>query len=477
MVSLPLLLSGLTFVGSALPPQAPATAPTAIVGARLEIGDGSVVENGTLVMSGGRIVAIGSGVSVPSGATVIDGKGLVVFPGFIDAYSNTGLTLPDAPANVGAQPDTTNTAPATMWAGNRKGLRADIRAATALNPKSSFADRAAQGITTVLFSSGTGSIAGTAALVDLTPAPTVVMPEVAHEFVLRGGGRFGGAHDDLAGAQGAPPSGQGNPPGPPPNTAPPGGVPQTQNRPGGGTQTPAAPTGYPYPGTLYGITALVRQTLYDARAYASAPKPEKPDATYEGLRSLVSGRVPALFTLNTSREIARVARLADEFGFRMVVNGVPDAYRMVDLLKRRNVPVIVSLEVPDEPRRTLGTGADPVPVRVLEDRYAQYKERMGNARVLDEAGVTIAFRKGPDDYLAGVRKFVAASGLSRAGALKAMTSGAARALNAERTHGSLQVGKMANLVILTGDFLDEKATVRTTIVEGVVIEPAKKEAN
>lgn len=476
MVSLPLLLSSLIAVGSAPPPQTASTTPTAIVGARLEVGDGTVVENGTIVMSSGRIVAIGAGLAAPAGAKVIDGKGLVVLPGFIDAYSTTGLTLPDAPANVGPQPDTTNTAPATMWAGNRKGIRADIRAATSLNPKSSFTDRALQGITTVLFSSGNGSIAGTAALVNLTPTPSVVASDVAQEFVLRGGGRFGGIHDeDLAGAQGTPPSGQGNPPGAPPNTTPPGGIPQAPNR---GQQTPTTPaTGYPYPGTLYGITALVRQTLYDARAYAAGPKPEKPDVTYEGLRSLVTGRVPALFTLNTSREISRVARIADEFGFRMVINGVPDAYRMVDVLKARRAPVIVSLEVPDEPRRTLGNGPDAVPVRVLEDRYAQYKERMGNARVLDEAGITLAFSRGTGDYLTGVRGLVKASGLSRTGALKAMTSGAARALNAERTLGTLEVGKMANLVILTGDFLDEKAKVQTTIVEGVVIEPAKKEAN
>lgn len=446
--------------------QAPPSSPTiAIVGARIEIGDGRVVENGTIIVRAGRIALVGAGLAAPEGAQVIDGKGLTVYPGFIDAYSTAGLKLPEPLPNVGTAPDTMSTAPATMWAGNRKGIRADVRAAKALDPTAGLAARAAQGVTTVLLSGGTGSIAGTAALVDVAATPTVLVPDAAEEFVLRGGGRFGGMRDEeMGGAQGAPPAPTGNPQGNPPGG--PDGAPPTRR----GQQPPPTPGAYNYPGTLFGVTALVRQTLYDARTYATEKSP-KADATYEGLRPLVTGRMPAMYTLDTARQISRAARLSDEFGFRMIVNGAPDAYRMIDVLKAHDAPVIVSLAIPDDPPRTQGTTADSVPQRVLDDRYALFKERLGNARLLDAAGVTIAFRSGSDDYLVGVRKLVAASGLSREAALKAMTVSPARMFGVSGEVGTIEVGKRANLVLMTGDFLDAKATVRSTLVEGVVASP------
>ena len=431
-----ILLSTLLAFHGGAPPQ---IAETAIVGARLEIGDGRVLENGTLAMRGDKIVLLGEGLPAPSGSTVIDGKGLTVYPGFFDCYSTTGVKQGETVANVGASPDTTNTAPATMWHGNRKNLHADVKAATALDPKTSFSDRIAQGITTVLFTGGSGTIAGTAALVDLSATPTVLVPEAAEEFIFRSAGRFGGG-EDMAGAQGRRP------------------------------QQDDGPPVYAYPGTLFGITALTRQTLWDAKAYAAEDKP-KTDATYEGLRPLVTGRMPAMFTLTNAREIARAGHLADEFGFQMIVNGVPDAYREADALKAHAAPVIVSLEVPDAPSQT----STSVPKRVLEDRLAQYKERMTNARQLDAAGVTIAFRKGSGDYLEGVRKLVTASGLPRASALRAMTSSPATIFGVADRTGTLQVGKTANLVLMTGDFLDPKSTVKTTIVQGVATDAKKKE--
>lgn len=419
---------------------APQVAETAIVGARLEIGDGRVVENGTLVMRGNKIVLLGEGLPAPAGATTIDGKGLTVYPGFFDCYSTSGLKMPEAVPNGPNPPDTTNTAPATMWHGNRKNIRADVKAAAILDLKTSLADRVSQGVTTVLFSGGTGSIAGTAALVDLSAAPSVLVPNAAEEFVFRSLGRFGGGQEDMAGGQGRRP------------------------------QQDDGPPAYAYPGTLFGVTALTRQTLWDAKAYAAEDKP-KADPVYEGLRPLVTGAMPAMFTLNNAREIARAGHLADEFGFRMIVNGGGDAYREADVLKAHQAPVIVSLEVPDEPSRTSTT----VPQRVQDDRIAQYRDRMTNATQLDASGVTIAFRKGSGDYLAGVRKLVAVSGLPRTAALKAMTANPAKIFGVSDRQGTLEVGKTANLVLMTGDFLDPKSTVKTTIVEGVATD-AKKES-
>ncbi len=104
---------------------------TAFVNARIEVGDGRVIENGTLVVRGDRIVLVGAGLAAPTGAKVIDGKGLTIYPGFIDAYSTEGLKLPAPTPNVGPEPDTNTTAPATMWSGNPNGIRADASPAAA----------------------------------------------------------------------------------------------------------------------------------------------------------------------------------------------------------------------------------------------------------------------------------------------------------------------------------------------------------
>ncbi len=439
MHPLTLILSTLVAAGGSPAHQ---VAETAIVGAKIEIGDGRTIDNGTLVMRGSEIVLLGEGLAAPPGAKVIDGHGKTVYPGFVDAYSTSDLSLPDAPPSGKDLPDTTNTAPATMWHENRKNIRANVHAATALNAKASFADRLGQGVTTVLFSGGSGSLAGTAALVDLTETPRVLVPDAAEEFVWRSG-RTRPRGEEMAGAQGR--------------------LPQ---------ETATTPT-YAYPDTLFGVFGLMRQTLWDAKAYANEAKP-KEDATYEGLRPLVTGRMPGLFTIENARDVTRAGHLADEFGFKMIVNGVPDAYRALDVIKAHAAPVIVSLDVPDAPSVKPGTSADSTPQRVLDDRLQQYKDRMANARTLDAAGVTIAFRKGSDDYLVGVRKLVKASGLSREAALRAMALNPAKMFGLSDKMGTLAVGRTANLVIMTGDFLDEKSKVTTTVVEGVATD-AKKE--
>src|SRR5688572_16310643 len=91
------LLSLLASVVAAHTPQLPSKAllSQAIVGARIEVGDGRVIERGTIVMRDGLIVSVAEGVAVPPGAEVLDGKGLTVYPGFIDAGTFKGIKLPD----------------------------------------------------------------------------------------------------------------------------------------------------------------------------------------------------------------------------------------------------------------------------------------------------------------------------------------------------------------------------------------------
>lgn len=392
------------------------TKDIAIVGAHIECGDGKVITSGTVLIHDGKIAEVGDTVAVPSGVETIDGKGMYVFPGFIDAYTTQGLQLPIAPA-AGTPPDTRNTAPATMWHNNKRGIRADVVAAKCLDLADHLKDHYAMGVTTSLITSGSGSVRGIASVVDYIGKGNVLVTNAAGELSLRGGGGGGGG--------------------------------------GGG-----------YPGTLFGVTALTRQILFDAKAYAADPNPKK-DQGLENLKPLVTGQIPALFTADTAREIVRARRMADEFGFRLILNGGKEAYRDIDPLKEGKIPVILSLDVADAPSKKAETGDDATPQEVVTERYDTWLERSQNPKKLSDAGVPIAFGLGSGfaDYLKGVRQMVT-EGLPREAALRAMTSGAAAILGVGDKVGIIGPGKLANLVIMSGDFVDAKSTVQTVIVEG-----------
>lgn len=398
------------------------TKDIAIVGAKIEVGDGKVISSGTIVIHEGKIAAVGEGVATPSGADVIDAKGLVVYPGFVDAYSTQGLKLPDLPSS-GTPPDTRNTAPATMWHNNHRGIRSDVVAAKCLDLADRLKENYGMGITTALLTSGTGSVRGIASVVDYVGKGNVLAPSAAGELALRGGGGGGG---------------------------------------GGG-----------YPGTLFGVTALTRQVLIDAQNYAQDPTAKK-DPGLENLKPLVTRQIPALFVADSAREIVRAARFADEFGLKLILYGGREAYRELDLIKDRQIPVILSVDVQDAPNKKMDSGDDATPQEVLNERYDVWVEHSLNPKKLNEAGIPLAFSLGAGfaEYLKGVRKMIAA-GLPRDAALKAMTAGGAAVLGVADRTGSVEAGKLANLVIMTGDFVDDKSQIKTVFAEGTRVDLGK----
>ena len=393
-----------------------------IQNAHIDVGDGTVIAVGAIVIHDGKISGVGANLEVPPDAQFIDGKGWYIYPGFIDAYSTQGLKLPDPPS-PGTPPDIRNTAPATMWHANKKGIRTDIVASKCLDLADRLKDSYGMGVTTALLTSGNGSIRGTAAVVDISGVGNILVPNAGEEIALKGGFGGGGA---------------------------------------GG-----------YPGTLFGTTALVRQVLADAQTY-SATEPAKKDPVYENLKPLVTGQVPAIFVADTAREIVRASRIADEFNLKVIVSGGREAYRELDLLKAKSIPVILNVDVSEAPSVKPETGVDATPTAVLEDRYDIWLEKSKNPKALVDAGISIAFSVGSGfgDYLSGIRKMVS-QGLPKEAALKGMTSGAASILGVSDKVGTIATGKLANLVILNGDFIDSKSAIQTVFVEGKRIDLKK----
>ena len=381
--------------------------PLAIVGARLEASPGKVIENATIVIDGDRIISVGSGVTAPSGATIVDAKGKYVYAGFIDGYTLRGMKLPETQNQT---PRTaTNSAPATMWEENRKGIRAHIKTAEHLDIPAILEDCHKAGITTAFFNTGSGTIRGAGSVAPIIDG-TVTGTTFGMELSFRGGG-------------------------------------------GGG-----------YPGSLMGIVALLRQTFLDT-LYATQYPPDKPDVTYTSLAPLLAGKVPAIFQADTEADIVRAISLGEEFKFAVILKGARDAYKRADWLATKKISVISDIAVGTEPKTT--TTEDGPPVQVLEERLANWKLRASGPSKLAAAGVRFAITSDGDSlrqFLPNLRMIVK-NGLSKELALKALTTDAAAILGLNDV-GTVENGKKANLVIASGDLFDDQTKIEHVFVLG-----------
>lgn len=393
--------------------------PLALVGARIELGNGTVLERGTLVIRDGKIAAVGEQIQIPPDTQQIDLQGQTVYPGFIDSYTTRGLDIPSAPS---ADPrDDKEAAPPTMWEKNRKGIRSDVRSAAYLSLKTSAEDFHKQGFTAALLAPGSGTLRGICAIAPLqvqADETSLLDPEFALEMSFRGG------------------------------------------------------TGTGYPGNVLGIIALMRQTLFDAQRYSTLDSAEA-DEALAAAAPAATGRMPVVFSADTELEILRAVRICGEFGMKPMIAGGREAFRQARFLAERRIPVLLNLNVGEAPKLEEDAGTEPgdsVPRAVREDQLRDWNERAANAAALAEAGVTLAFSSEGDalgDFLTNVRIAIE-HGLPRADALRALTATPAELLGAGP--GVIRVGQPAFLTIMDGDFAEAKSKVTRVVVGGVSFE-------
>ncbi len=501
-------------------PQTPQPAVFAIVGARIEIGDGRVIEKGTVVLRDGIIEAVGADIKAPADAEIVKGDGLTVYPGFIDAYVSKGITLPDIVPIQDTPTDTAVTVSPSMREANRKGIRPEIKAADVLTlTEDILKPERLAGFTNELIVPNGGTINGVGALVSLngrTRRDCVVAPSTVMDFSF-------------------------------------------------------STSGTGYPGSAMGIIAHTRQTLLDAQYYRTLKSTYEhggtvrppDDPTLIALQPVISGSMPALYTANTEREIRRASYLADEFKLNLWINGGLEAYKTTSLLVSKRIPVIVSLNFGNEPGVTAPTGGggagatgagpnstpggrsgggggrrnrpggtpgtpgvvtpgtpaqpptpqppsvgvqppnrttppggapqpgvvpvpgatpvgpitdDTTPKAVVAERHKLWEAKVANAGTLSKAGAKIALStegvRSQTEFMTNLRKAIAA-GLPREAALKALTIDAARLLNVDKRYGTVEAGKTASIVVMTGDFAEAKTTVQFLFIDRTKFEPAK----
>lgn len=384
----------------------------AIKNATLVTVTGATIKNGTLVIEGDKITALGPNVSIPSGAEVIDAEGLFVYPGMIDALTSLGLS------EVGA-------VAATVDAYEIGTYNPHIKASVAINPHSVHIPISRfNGITSALVAPGGGVISGQSALINLngwTPEEMVLKAPVAVHINFPRLPR----EDDRRG-----------------------------QRPSSAQETSKAKERTEE--QIKELRELFQKTKRYAATWDEYKKSQKPpapvkDLMLDALVPVVKRELPVIVSVNVEQDIKNAVEFVDTLDIRAIFQGVNDGWKVAALLKKHDIPVLVG------------------PVLSSPGSKDPYDARYANAGVLHRAGVKIAFltRSAPDvrslPYHAGS---AAAFGLPKEEALKAVTINPAEIFGLADKIGSLEAGKLANVIVTDGDPLEMLTHIKHVFIAG-----------
>jgi len=314
---------------------------------------------------------------------------------------------------------------------------------------------AAAGITTVLAVPPAGTIRGTSALVNVVAPSDDVQYSNIGEY--RGG--YAVIRTPVALHVGFGPGGGGGRGG------------------GGGANA--------YPGTLLGYISFIRQSFLDAqwqkdaRAWAERHKDGARPAFEPALDAMVPAlerKLPVAFDASDEREIYRALSMAKEFNLDPIVVGAGEGAAAVSDLKAANARVIYSLNFPTAPGagggRAGGGGGGGRGGGGGEETLAAVRARVNAPKapaIFEKAGVPFAFTTGglqnASEFVRNAARTVKEGNLSADSALKALTINAAKIAGAEARLGTIEKGKVANIVVSEGDIFDT-GRIRHVFVDG-----------
>jgi imidazolonepropionase-like amidohydrolase len=428
--------SGLTVLGiglllSAFPGGVEAQRPVppphfAIQNARIVTGSGQIIDRGTIVMESGLITAIGGNARAPEGAWVIEGEGLTVYPGLIDAMSSVALpaSMRAAARGRAAGGQAGQEQPAYSWGPeDRPATFTWMSAADDLNLEDDAIETwRAAGFTSVIATPERGIFPGQSAVIDLAgdrPRDMVVKTPVALRVNF----------EDRAAHRG-------------------------------------------FPSSLFGGMAYVKQSFIDAAHYDRAwtiydNSPtgiERPqyDHALEPLRDVLNTNGYVLLPGDWAHEVQRAIKIGEQMGVNTMVYGARQGYQIADELAEKDIPVLLDVNWP-EPSRDADPEAD-VALRVL-----RFRDRAPTTPAeFERAGVQFAFYSGgaaPDKVLANIRKSIAL-GFPEEAALRALTLSPAQLFGVSDRLGSLETGKIANVIVTDGDLFEPETKVTMVFVDG-----------
>jgi imidazolonepropionase-like amidohydrolase len=379
---------------------------------------GSPIDNGTLIIRDGKIAAVGANVEVPSGAQVIDAKGLQVHPGLFDAITQMGLR------EIGA-------VSATVDSAETGNYNPDVVAATAVSPSSEHIPvTRGSGITEVLavpasggldFFGGRGIIGGQASAIHLagweidemllkkSAAMVLNWPEIETETF------------DFS----------------------------TFTR----KEKPYTEAKQEYDKQVNELTEWIERARHYAQAMqkGSVSKYDR-DLKLEALAPVVRGELPVLVFANRSRDIRNAVEFCDKQKLRMILAGGTEAYKVKDLLRSKDIPVIL------RPMLSLPLDEDD-----------PYDRQLSQPAELAAAGVKFAIASFDNSFARRLGQNAAnavAHGLSYDEALRAVTINPAQIFGLGNQIGTLEQGKLANLIVTNGDPLELTTEVKYLFIKG-----------
>ena len=431
-----------------------ATGTFAIENATIVQRPGRVLNNATIVVRDGLIEAVGQNVSIPSDADRIDGDSLTIYAGFIDGLSHTGIPEPPRVSNQ-SEEDTRNKVSKANPPNDRAGIQPQRDAFGLLKADhKSIADLRKVGFTAAHVVPHGRMLPGKGAII-------LLAGDSKEDMVLqRGVSMFA----QLTGASGV------------------------------------------YPSTPMGVMAKMRQlykestrrkkqeALYASNA-SGMPRPEF-DEAHHALFPVIDGDLPILMHTTSPLDIYRALRLQESLQYPLMLSGLYGAFESVDLLLDADLPMFLTLKLPKEEEKKKGKDGDKEeseeemvevmnpydPSLHVTDHTATETERINlearrkifqdeyiaTAASLYDAGLNFGFSTKdvkPADIHGNLQKMIA-KGLTEDVALASLTTIPADLLGLSRSMGSVEQGKMANLVVTKGPLFDASSKIKYVFVEG-----------
>lgn len=395
----------------------------AVKGGKIFTMSNGIIEDGIIIIENNRIADVGEDIVIPPGAEIIEAAGKIITPGLFDAYNQLGLI------EVSQAQSTVDTEEKS------KPLTPEVRVIDAINTQSKLIPiTRIEGVTTVLSAPGIGNvIAGQSAVINLfgsTVKEMIIKEPAALHF------NFG-------------------------------------ERPTSNWRDRKKID------TRMGLVAMLRQALIAAQEYKNdwakyetdlkeyndnrdlpkkkrkkdlkEPKLPERDLGKEAIVLALDQTIPVIASAKRKDDILAAVNVAEEFGLKLVVLHGTEAYKIADILRRKNIPVLLG-PITTQPSS-------------MENLGAIYE----NAALLDGAGVKFAIISGSTHNSRDLRfqaGIAAQYGLSFSTALKAITIYPAQILNVDSELGSVEPGKIANIVIFDGDPLQPLTRVTDVIIEG-----------
>jgi imidazolonepropionase-like amidohydrolase len=377
---------------------------------------GEIIKDGVILVREGKIENIGKNISIPDGYPVVEVGESVIMPGLISARSYNGIS-----SNWRRQSSIDEMS---------KSIVPEMEVKNAIEPQApAFWFSRELGITTAMVTPGDRNVIGGQGVVLKTVGDVVDKMIIKDNAVMLFGlGRSAKRKDKM-------------------------------------------------PTTRMGIAALLRETLTKAQEYKDkieqyekdkkGKKPQR-DLSMEALIPVLKGEMPVMIHCERKDDILTALRIADEYKLRVILDGATDAYKVVNEIKKRNIPVVL-----EDLFRGIGSN--------IEDKGFNPE----NPSILAKAGIIVAFRPGEGSWytpaagwgggdLFEIAALAFKNGMPEEEALKAITINAAKAIGLEKKVGSLEKGKDADILILGGHPFKTRSIPQAVFIDGKLIYQMKE---